>query len=80
MPMNPATTNTAQMQDTYDFQKICRHLNHIPVFDAASAIKLTPAQVRKRWPRYDERCVSCGLQVTLYASEEHRILGNWPTG
>jgi len=49
--------------------------NHskLVVFDAKAAKGLTPAEIRKRWPRI--QCSTCN--TLLYASQEHMLAGDW---
>jgi hypothetical protein len=55
----------------------CDHVYPMPEFDEAAAKFLTPAEVRKRWPRYDGPCPNCGQRILSYASLSHFICGDW---
>lgn len=55
----------------------CRHKQCLPAFDSVAAQGLPEGEVRRRWPRYDGNCPTCGQAVIIYASAAHYIAGDW---
>lgn len=55
----------------------CEHPRHRPTFDSTTAASLTPAEVRRRYPRFDGVCADCGALVIVYACADHYIAGDW---
>ena len=56
----------------------CKHSKLvIPAFDAAAACRLSAEEVRRQWPRLEERCPDCLSLIIGYASIEHYIFGDW---
>jgi hypothetical protein len=55
----------------------CRHPGTVPVFDNLEAAGLSAEEVRRRWPRFDGPCPTCGVHVIAYASVAHFIMGDW---
>ena len=58
-------------------EEACTHFRIRPKFDEMASIGLSPAEVRKRWPRGYGECPDCGVSVIWYASYMHYIAGDW---
>jgi len=61
-----------------DAQEPCQHKN-LPVvpFDEEAAKGMTASEVKKRWPRLNQICPTCGVSIICYASYAHYISGDW---
>lgn len=58
--------------------RACGHGDHpVAPFDAEAAKGLSADEVRRRWPRVDDRCPVCGGMTIVYASFEHFLSGDW---
>lgn len=58
----------------------CKHVSVRPEFEYKSLdiLNMTATKIRLRWPRFEGHCPECSEEVVAYASEEHRVLGEWP--
>jgi hypothetical protein len=55
----------------------CDHNLVLPLFDPELAKGMGASEVRKHFPRFSGKCPVCGEQVTVYASWQHYIAGDW---
>lgn len=58
-------------------QAACAHPRCQPDFDSEAAKSMTPDQVKQKYPRFYGQCPDCKAHLSVYASFEHYIAGDW---
>ncbi len=48
-----------------------------PAYDSARAALMSVAEIKRIYPRTEEKCPDCGTRVIMYASADHYIMGDW---
>lgn len=58
----------------------CTH-KHVPIpefdFDKVIRHKMSVHDIRRTYPRTEEKCPDCGKIIIIYKSFEHYIAGDW---
>lgn len=50
---------------------------HGLTFHEERARFMVPADVRRKWPRFDGFCDTCGFKGVAYMNRAHEVLGGW---
>ncbi len=49
----------------------------LPEFDEEAAKNLSSHEIRRRWPRFDGKCATCGYEGIRYASFAQYVYGDY---